>query len=326
MTNILVFTEIDENGVIKASKEIISYCVNNFRSAAVNALVLVPPEKKDAAKSILENVGLDNLYVLVNENYDTYSTEIYTDAAVKFLEENNQDIFLVAATPLGRDLAPRIASRMNIGLTADCTEIGLDESGMLLATRPTYGGKLMATILSKTIPQFATIRPGALKLTPEHPTKRTNIQEIFPQIDTSRLMCEILSFKRKYQDSDWTGADIIVSGGRGLGSKENFDLIYKLCEAIGAKPAASRCAVELGWANSNVQVGQTGCSVSPKLYMAFGISGAMQHLVGIENADKIIAVNTDKNAPIMSSSDIAINADAVETLKNLIKEFKPDLL
>ena len=165
-----------------------------------------------------------------------------------------------------------------------------------------------------------------MKLPQGLPSKNTNIIELYPTIDATKLMCEILSFKRKYQDNDWTTAGIIVAGGRGLGSKENFDLIYKLCDAIDAKPAASRCAVELGWAESGIQVGQTGCSVAPKLYLAFGISGAMQHLVGIENAEKIIAVNTDTNAPIMSSSDIAINADAVETLKNLIMEAKPDLL
>lgn len=322
MTNILIFAEIDENGVTSASKEIISYCVNNFKNSTVTAITLVAQKNKPAVEDTLCNLGLDNLYILINDCYEYYSTETYTNAIVEFLNQHPQDIFLIAATPQGRDFAPRVASRMNIGLTADCTEIGLDESNMLLATRPTYGGKLLATILSKTTPQFATIRPGALKLTQDNPQKTTKVEEIFSHIEISELMCEVLSFKRKRQDTDWTNSDIIVAGGKGLGSKENFDLVYELCEVIGAKPAASRCAVELGWADTHVQVGQTGYSVSPKIYLAFGISGAMQHLVGIENADKIIAINTDKNAPIMAAADISINADAVETIKSLIDEFR----
>lgn len=319
MTKILVFVQTDENGAIKASEEIVSYCVNNFQSAEINAAAIVQHEQLEAVRNSLSNAGLNNLYLLINDSL--FSTEIYSGILSEFLQENGHDVFLISATPLGRELAPRIASRLDIGLTADCTEIGIDENNMLLATRPTYGGKLMATILSKTFPQFATVRPGALKYTKCHPEKNTNIIEKYPEIDSSKLLSEVISFQKKnVQNTDWTTSDIIIAGGRGLGSKENFELIYKLCELTGAKPAASRCAVELGWAEPSIQVGQTGFSVSPKLYIAFGISGAMQHLVGIENADKIIAVNTDKNAPIMQSSDIAVTADAVETLKTLISD------
>ena len=323
MANILVFLETDENGIIKASEEIISYCVSNFKNSQVNAAVILSTDLTQTVKGQLCNSGLDNIYLLINN--DAYSTELYAQILSGFLQENMHDVFLISATPLGRDVAPRIASKMDIGLTADCTEIGLDEQNKLLATRPTYGGKLMATILSKTVPQFATIRPGALKQTPLQNEKTVNFVEIHPEIDHSKILCEVISFQRKNKEnSDWTSADIIISGGRGLGSKENFELIYKLCDLIGAKPAASRCAVELGWADSAIQVGQTGSSVSPKLYIAFGISGAMQHLVGIENADRVISVNTDKNAPITASSDISVIADAVTVLKSLINEIEPE--
>lgn len=316
MAKILIFAEIGENGIQNAPADIISYCSKNFKDAEVNALVFAPNCQMEAVKNSLV-FGFNNLYLLLNDEFDKYSTEIFAGAAADFLRENPHDIFLVAATALGRDLAPRIASKLDIGLTADCTEIGIDENNKLLATRPTYGGKLMATILSKTIPQFATIRPGALKVKAESGCAK-NIVEIYPQIDKEKLYSEILSFERKFRDTDRENADIIIAGGRGMGSKENFELIYKLCDKIGAKPAASRCAVELGWADSSIQVGQTGSSVAPRLYIALGISGAMQHLVGIENSDRIVAVNTDINAPIKQSSDVFICADAVETVKSML--------
>lgn len=315
MTRILVFAEI--SGDKEPSDEIISYCMKNFQNAEINAAVFTT--NNDTHR--LSATGLDNLYLLINENFLNYSTEIYKKAAVDFLKTHEHDIVLIPATPSGRDLAPGIASALNAGLTADCTEISLDEDNLLNATRPTYGGKLMATILSKTTPQFATIRPGALKFSGFSGKENTKITEIYPEIDCSKLKTSIISYTKKQNITDWANAQIIVAGGRGLGSKENFDLIYKLCEKIDAQPAASRCAVELGWADKDIQIGQTGSSVSPKLYIAFGISGAMQHIVGIENADRIIAVNTDRNAPIMKISDVSIPADAVTVLKTLINEF-----
>ena len=266
-------------------------------------------------------MGLDNLYVINDSIFDSFQVCIYSDVLSEFLMQNRPDIFLMGATENGRELAPRTASALDIGLTADCTDFTITDANELLATRPTYGGKMMATIASKTKPNFATIRPNTFKIS-DITHKQTEIIFINPNLNAHRLLVDILKCENKAQIEDWTCAEIIVSGGLGLKTKENFELIYKLSELLNAKPAASRAAVEMGWASESIQVGQTGSSVSPKLYIAFGISGAMQHIVGITNSDKIIAINTDKNAQIASSADILIVADAVSVLKQMISAFK----
>lgn len=316
--NVLVYIEITNNKVENVSKEIISYVNNNFDNVSVNGVVIADESTINNSLNDLRALRIDYLYVLQDNLYDTKNTCLYANALQNFIEENRPDILLMGATCEGRDLAPRLASKLNIGLTADCTGLKLDENGKLLATRPTYGGKMMATIYSKTLPNFATIRPSAFKndnIFTEHTPKF-----IYPKqnICGTCALAEILSSEDKIQPEDWTCAEVIVAGGLGLKTKSNFDLIYKLAEKLSAKPAASRAAVEQGWASKDIQIGQTGSSISPKLYIAFGISGAMQHLVGITNSDKIIAVNTDKNAPIMKIADYAIVADAENVLKEML--------
>lgn len=317
--NLLVYIEHANEKVLPVSIDIVKYSACNFNNMTINAIVLCAEQQNNTIISQLENSGLDNLYILNNPEFNSYSTLNYTEAISDFIKTNAQDIFLMGATSNGRDLAPRIASRNELGLTADCTEIGIDDECRLLATRPTYGGQLMATILSKTVPNFATIRPNSLKTDNCINDKKPNIilRNYSLQTDYSSLL-KIINVIKKQNDEDWTVSDIIVAGGKGLKTKENFDLIYNLADLLGAKAAASRCAVELGWAEQNIQVGQTGSNVAPKLYIAFGISGAMQHLCGINNADKIIAVNTDKDAPIMQMCDIAIQSDAVACIKSMI--------
>lgn len=316
--NVFVYIEITNSQVAKVSKEIISYANNNFDNVSVNGIVIGDEKTINGAINDLKSLQVDKLFVLQDNLYDVSNTCIYALALQKFVEENRPDILLMGATCEGRDLAPRLASKLNIGLTADCTGLKLDEDGKLLATRPTYGGKMMATIYSKTLPNFATIRPGAFKINNETQDKTQDF--IYPEqhINGSCTLAEIIYSEDKIQQEDWTCAEVIVAGGLGLKSKSNFDLIYKLSEKLNAKPAASRGAVEQGWAPQNIQVGQTGSSVSPKLYIAFGISGAMQHLVGITNSDKIIAINTDKDAPIMKAADYAIVGDAESILKEML--------
>lgn len=316
--NVLVYIEITNSQVAKVSKEIISYAKNNFDNVSVNGVVIGDTKTINNTMNDLNSLQTDKLFVLQDNLYDVSNTCVYAQALKNFIEENRPDILLMGATCEGRDLAPRLASKLNIGLTADCTDLKLDEDGKLLATRPTYGGKMMATIYSKTQPNFATIRPGAFKIKNELNNKTPEF--IYPKqhISGTCTLAEILYSEDKIQPEDWTCAEVIVAGGLGLKSKNNFDLIYKLSEKLNAKPAASRAAVEQGWAPQKIQVGQTGSSISPKLYIAFGISGAMQHLVGITNSDKIIAVNTDKNAPIMKVADYAIVGDAESILKEML--------
>ncbi len=318
MNKLLIFIETDENKIVRVSKEISKYACENFNDVEINGLLLTANEYKEDLINELQDSGLDNLYVSVDDKFKSYAPQACAAAITSFLRNNPQNIFLLGATAQGRELAPRVAARNNLGLTADCTEIAVDEQGKLLATRPTYGGQLMATIVSKTVPEFATIRPGALKSKGQVSEKVLNIYYYNPDIQNIIESIKVISSEKKAVKNDIESAKLIVAGGLGMKTKANFELIYKFAELIGAQPAASRAAVELGWAEPDIQVGQTGHTVAPKLYLAFGISGAMQHLVGISGADRIIAVNTDKNAPIFESADVGIVADAAEVLKQLI--------
>lgn len=318
--NVLVYIEIDSNKVARVSKEIISHALSNFSDSDINGVVIADEKTVNLALDDLKKCGVKNLYILIDNLFDTHSTCLFSGVLERFILENKPDILLIGATPDGRDLAPRLASKLNIGLTADCTDLQIDSDGKLLATRPTYGGKMMATIISKTIPDFATVRPGAFKYNSEIFHNEPELVYINPDISGLSSLMEIISSENKPKTEDWTCAEIIIAGGLGLKTKENFDLIYKLAELLKAKPAASRAAVEQGWAPQNIQVGQTGNSISPKLYIAFGISGAMQHTVGITNSDKIIAINTDRDAPIMRLADFAIQDDAVNVINSLIQK------
>ena len=318
----LIYIEISQNKIQNVSKEIISKAIENLNGTEVSALIIASNEQYTNLKDELELLPVKQIFVIKDDLFETYNTCIFSKVLSRFLNDIQPDIFLMGATDNGRDLAPRTASALNIGLTADCTDISCDSEGNLLATRPTYGGQLKATIISKTKPNFATIRPGAFKINNLLKSDlKPQFIEVNPQINGLECLIEILNCEYKEQPEDWTCSEIIVSGGMGLKTKENFDLIYRLSDLLGAKPAASRAAVEQGWAPQTIQIGQTGVSVSPKLYLAFGISGAMQHMTGITNADRIIAINTDRNAPIMKASDVAINADAIAVIKSLIESY-----
>ena len=319
--NALIYIELDDGNIKKVSKEIISHALKNFNGYSINAVLICDEKSLNSAQDELNHSGLQNLYIIKNE-LGRINTSFYAQILADFISDNKPDIFLMGATTDGRDIAPRTASRLNIGLTADCTDLQIDEAGKLLATRPTYGGKMMATIISMTTPNFATVRPGAFKYddSVDITNNVTCITYIQPVTLPQQNNPEIISAELKAKTEDWTCSDMIIAGGLGLKSKENFDLIYKLAELLNAKPAASRAAVEQNWAPQNIQIGQTGHSVSPKLYIAFGISGAMQHTVGITNADRIIAVNNDKNSPIMKLADFAITQDAAEVIKTMINK------
>ena len=315
---VLIYIEVNNGVVARVSKEIISHAKQNFLQSSIDGIVLGDEQSIDSALFDLKQLGLNKLYIIKDNLLDMTNAKVYANALSVFLENNQYDVLLMGATSDGRDIAPRLASKQDIGLTADCTGLEFDENGNLLATRPTYGGQLMATIVSKTKPNFATVRPGAFKYLQQSCNNETEIEYFSLSFDGLCSLLEVLYSENKPAAEDWTCSEIIVAGGLGLQNKENFNLIYKLADLLGAKPAASRAAVEQGWAEQSIQVGQTGNSVSPKLYIAFGISGAMQHMTGITNADKIVAININKDAPIMSGADIAIECDAVSLLHTLI--------
>ena len=275
----------------------------------------------------LSMAGFNKVYLIKNENYKNYSTELYTNAICELIKEIHPEIMLFGATRTGRDLAPRISARLNLGLTADCIGLDINENGQLAATRPTFGGNLMATILSKSTTQMATVRPNVFKSVLKNKPSEIEVEEKFYPTTHAIDKVELLDFKpfSISGNESITNAEIIIAGGYGMKGKEGFELLKKVADKIGAKVGASRKAVEAGWADPSIQIGQTGKTVTPKIYVACGISGTIQHLVGMNSSDKIIAVNSDPNAPIFKNADYGIVGDVFEVLPKLINDLKGEV-
>lgn len=290
----------------------------------VSGLIITKPCDIEHIKSELKDNGFDKVYIIQDERLKDYSTEYYSKIAIDLINDVKPSIVLIGATTQGRDLAPRISSALNTGLTADCTSLDINEKGMLAATRPTFGGNLMATILCKNLPQMATVRPKVLKKAKEAIVKNTEFIQIQPDIDKVDKKVELVEFIKNAQT---TGkrideSEIIVAGGKGLKSPDGFKMLEELAEVLSGAVGASRAAVDAGWADHAIQVGQTGKTVMPKLYVACAISGAIQHTVGMNGSEKIIAINKDPKAPIFNIADIGIVGDVFEIIPELIKLLK----
>ena len=275
------------------------------------------------AKEEVKDHGVDRIITCEGEVYKDYSTDVYANAIEKLVEKYNPDTILIGATNQGRDLGPRVSARLHTGLTADCTELDVDaETGNVQWTRPAFGGNLMAQILCPdSRPQMGTVRPGVFPK--EAFGRKDNIEEIEENIEfTGEIRTKILDFipRDEGDDVDLVGAEFIVSGGRGLGDPNNLKLIEDLAEALGATVGSSRPLVDSGWISHSHQVGQSGKTVAPKVYIAVGISGAIQHLAGINASDTIIAINKDPDAPIFDVADYGIVGDLFEVVPALIEK------
>lgn len=288
--------------------------------AEVNAVIFTRPNLVFKYKEAFENRGINKVYYFENEAFKNYTNEYYSKLLVSLVKQIKPEILLIGATNQGRDLAPRISSALNTGLTADCTGLDINENGKLAATRPTFGGQLMATILCKTYPQMATVRPKVFKVTPDDMYVQTEFINCPVNIDLTGDRYNLLNFEKTIDSTidELDSAQIIVAGGKGMKNKDGFELLKKFADKIGAKTAASRGAVEMGLAPSSIQVGQTGKTVAPKIYIACGISGAIQHTVGMTGAEHIIAINKDENAPIFEIADTGIVGDVFEILKEYL--------
>lgn len=322
---ILIYAELTREGEISPVVFELATAAQDLSkkldNCEVNALVI---SSNFTAQDSLISKGFDNVYVVLDDRLSNYSTEYYTKITIDLINQIKPQIVLIGATTQGRDLAPRISSSLNTGLTADCTNLDINEKGVLAATRPTFGGNLMATILCKNFPQMATVRPKVLKKSDTPIEKDTKFVEIKPEIDEIVPRVKLVEFIKNFQA---TGkrideAEIVVAGGKGLKSPEGFKLLQELANTLGGAVGASRAAVDAGWADHSIQVGQTGKTVTPKLYIACAISGAIQHTVGMSAADKIIAINKDPKAPIFQVADIGIVGDVFEIIPELIKELK----
>jgi len=270
--------------------------------------------------------GADQAYLIDAPVFRHYRTEPYLEALCHLIDKHKPEIVLMGATGLGRDLAGAVATRVGTGLTADCTGLGIDDKRNLMQTRPAFGGNIMATIMCDRFrPQMATVRPQVMAL----PEKRTNangpiIRSHFTVAETSIFtkVLEIIHDRNSKGNVDITGADFIVSGGRGLMGKENFRLLQELADELGGVVAGSRSAIDAGWLPPERQVGQTGKTVRPRIYIACGISGAIQHLVGMQDADTVIAINRDQEAPIFEVASYGIVGDLFQVVPALTEQLR----
>lgn len=279
----------------------------------------------EASVRLAQQYGADQIIVIDSAEYEHYTTDAYADAMYYLIEKYGPTTLMIGATPNGRDLAPRLSCRLKTGLTADCTSLDIDEeTGHVAWTRPAFGGNLMATIMCPDHrPQIGTVRPGVFKKPEASDSTAVIIREEF-HISPEQIRTQLLEVIRETAAElvDLEGAEVIVAGGRGVGGPEGFAVVRQLADVLGGTVGASRAAVDSGWIGHMHQVGQTGKTVAPKLYIACGISGAIQHAAGISGSDCIVAVNKDADAPIFQIADYGIVGNLFDVIPSLIAEIK----
>ncbi|MBW1714659.1 MAG: FAD-binding protein [Deltaproteobacteria bacterium] len=269
--------------------------------------------------------GADRIMRCQHKLLGNFTTDSFTNVISAVISKERPSVFLFGATPHGRELAPRVAARLHLGLTADCTGLEIDEKGELIQTRPAFGGNIMASIVSPyTRPQMATVRPNVFSFGEPDNSRKGEIQDFDVILSPSAIRTKVVAMERLSDEREVSieDADIIVSAGKGCQKKENLKLIQELADALGGVTAGSRAIVELDWIPHTKQVGQSGLTVGPQLYIAVGISGAIQHLVGMSSAKTIIAINKDPDAPIFKVADLGIVGDAMDILPVLIRDLK----
>ena len=321
-----VFVETNEDGTAKnVGIELLTpgKMMAGKQGGALVAVVI--GNNVDAAVKAASEHGADKVIVVEGPEYAHYTTDAYSIALVTLVEKYGPTSMLIGATNNGRDLGPRVSCRLHTGLTADCTALDIDEeSGNVAWTRPAFGGNLMGTILCPdNRPQIGTVRPGVFKKSDAGEAKAEIIKEDI-HVDAKDIRTQILELIKEAdgENVDLEGAEIIVSGGRGVGGPEGFEPVKALADALGGVVGASRAAVDAGWIAHAHQVGQTGKTVGPKLYIACGISGAIQHVAGMSGSDCIVAINKDPEAPIFDIADYGVVGNLFEVLPVLTEEIK----
>lgn len=319
--DIWVYAEHRRGKPAGVSFELLGAARRLARGPAAVAAVLLGHEVAGLAEDLI-TAGADRVYLVEDPELKDFRDEPYTHAMAEMIREHRPSVVLFGATSQGRSLAPRLAGRLKTGLTADCTGLEISEDGLLQQTRPAFGGNIMATILTRRArPQMATVRPRVMKRLEPDPSRAGEV--IRPEVSrpfSSRT--ELLEFIEEAETVNLEDADIIVSGGRGLANPKNFDMLRDLARELGGALAASRAAVDAGWVPYSIQVGQTGKTVGPKVYIAAGISGSIQHLAGMSSSDIIVAINKDPDAPIFKFATYGIVGDLFEVVPALIAEIR----
>ena len=331
--NVWVFIEQEGGKIADVSLELVCKGRELAAQLGVKTEALLLGDKLEKCVDTLYSYGCDTVYLAEDPRLEPFTVLPYAKVIMDLIREHKPNILLFGATLKGRELAPRVASEKLGGLTADCTQLRIDDfedkknnksyTNKLMQIRPAFGGNIIATIVNTwDDPQMVTVREGVMKMDAPDPSRKGKLVRVKPQITDAETVVKVLERVRADKEVDLKGAQIIVSGGYGVGSKANFKLIYDLAEALGGEVGASRAAVDAGWIDHDHQVGQTGVTVRPRLYIACGISGSIQHVAGMKESKKIIAINSDPGAPIFSTAHYAIVGDLNVVIPQMIKAFK----
>jgi len=319
--DVYVFVEQRDGEIQSVSYELIGKARELADQLNEKVVAIFPGYQITNKANTLIEYGADCVICIDAPELKDYLTEPYTQAITQLVNEKKPSIVLIGATTIGRDLGPRLSARLTTGLTADCTKLEISEARELLMTRPAFGGNLMATIICpKHRPQMSTVRPGVMRKMERDITRKSEVETFVPKLDASKFRVKLLrKVKEDKGKIDITEAKILISGGRGVGTKENFEKLQELADLLNAEVSASRAMVDAGIMPHDRQVGQTGKTVRPDLYCAFGISGAIQHVAGMEESEYIVAINKDKFSPIFQIADLGIVGD-VNKIVPLLKE------
>lgn len=336
MNNVLVYCEVEAGQVAEVSLELLSKGKKLAEQLKVKLEAVIIDQKVEKMAKDLYQYGVDTVFTCDDKKLSPYQTIPHCKIVCALIEQEKPQIVLFGASSVGRDLAPRVASTLRVGLTADCTslEIGDHEDpktkqvykNLLYQIRPAFGGNIIATIINlEARPQMATVREGVMKKEVFDKKYKGQIKAFdYSKVlnDKTDFIVKIIDRAIEKNSINLKAAPVIVAGGYGMGSKENFQLLFDLADVLGGEVGASRAAIDAGYCEHARQIGQTGVTVRPKLYIACGISGQVQHRAGMQDSSIIISINTDENAPINSIADYVITGDAAEVLPKLIKYYK----
>lgn len=325
--DVYVFIEQREGNVQSVALELLGKAKELAAALNEKVVALLPGYKISDQAQMLIEYGADKVICIDQPELKDYLTEQYKQALCQAIDEFKPSIMLLGATTIGRDLGPRLSAKVGTGLTADCTRLEISEERELMMTRPAFGGNLMATIMcTEHRPQMSTVRPGVMQKAERDASRKGEIIDFKPVFDASKFKVRILeSVKENKNKVNITEAKVLVSGGRGVGNAEGFSKLQNLANVLDAQVSSSRAMVDAGIMDHDRQVGQTGKTVRPDLYFAIGISGAIQHLAGMEESDFIIAINKDKYAPIFGVADLGIVGDMNKIVPLLTERLEKEI-
>ena len=331
--NVWVFIEQEGGKIADVSLELVCKGTELAKQLGVEVEGVLLGDKVEGCCETLFHYGCSKVYLAEDPRLEPFTVLPYAKVIMGLIMEHKPNILMFGATMKGRELAPRVASEKLAGLTADCTDLQIDDfddkvnkkfyKNKLMQIRPAFGGNIIATIVNSwDDPQMVTVREGVMKMTEPDTSRTGEIVRVPVALTQEETVVQVIERVRRDKSVNLKGAQIIVAGGYGVGSKENFKLIEELARTLGGQVGASRAAVDAGWIDHDHQIGQTGVTVRPKLYIACGISGSVQHVAGMKDSKKIIAINTDPNAPIFSTAHYGIVGDLNQIIPMMIKAYK----